>query len=86
LLYAFGEEGGVGIGAAGKFEVAAVDVDDGLAIGGPGDVADVLAVVGGVGGQLARGEVSDGEVGDPDVALALLVRHPDDARAFGGCL
>ena len=81
LVHTLGKAGGVGIVAM-HFEIAAADVDEGAAVGCPGDFGDLLAVVGGVVGKLAP--LVGGRFGDPDVARAVLIEHPGNRSALGG--
>ena len=80
---AFRIEGGVGIGPAGKFEVASTYVDNVRTVWGPGYLVDFLAVVVIVRGEALRGEFA-GAVGggDPHVALALFVFDPGEAAGL----
>ncbi len=53
-----------------------------LPSGGPGDFADLLAVVFGDGGEAAAFEI--GGRGDPDVVRAAFLDEPGDFAAGGG--
>ena len=57
LLNAGGIGGGVGVGAPEKFQVAAARVEHGAGVGSPAELADVLAIVGGVVGEARALEI-----------------------------
>ena len=74
LLDALRHACGVRVGRTRVFQVAAAHVDDGGSIGQPGKFSNVLAVIDGIIGKLARGEVA---------SIRLPFRHPDVARSRG---
>ena len=79
LFDAAGEECGVGGGLGWVFKVAAAGEGELVAVGGPADVADVDAVVGGEAGELAGGGFAGFGLGEPEVATAFRVGEPGGA-------
>src|SRR3954447_23259179 len=67
--------GGIGI-LTGRIFFAAPRVKNDVAIFGKSEVAEFLAVIGVVSGDLTRGELRS--FGHPNVALALLIQRPGD--------
>ncbi len=71
----------IGIIAVQEFQIAAAREDDRAAVFGPGDLAEVLAVIILIGGEPASFVIGCG--GDPQVARAAFVENPDDFAAAG---
>ncbi len=70
-----GRVGGLAVGSG----FCAVGVGDGGGVGGPGELADVLRVVLGIVGELARGLIG---FGDPEIVAALGVLYPGEEIAL----
>jgi hypothetical protein len=87
LLHAVSQQCWIGVGAAGKFEITAVHVYDRLSIWRPGNVTDVLPIIGRVSGQLpGGGKIAARQIGNPDIPFAFLVCHPNHSRTLRGSL
>ncbi len=77
LLHALGQQSWIRRRTLRKFKVAPADVDDVLRVRGPGDLADLDAVVGNVMGHATQGVAGTRRLGHPDIAVTVLIVDPE---------